>query len=52
VRRGFDVVIATQSCIMVKMAHEECPNLILVDTRLPVKEIQTAIKELKTKKGT
>jgi CheY-like chemotaxis protein len=46
-RKGFDVVIAVDGGQGVDMAHNEKPDLILMDMSLPVKDGWTATKELK-----
>jgi DNA-binding response OmpR family regulator len=46
-RKGFEVDIARTGCEGIKMALSGYPDLILIDIDLPIKEGQTAIKELK-----
>ncbi|OQW91952.1 MAG: two-component system response regulator [Beggiatoa sp. IS2] len=46
-RKGFEVVIATDGGQGVDMAHSENPDLILMDMSLPVKDGWTATKEIK-----
>jgi two-component system, cell cycle response regulator DivK len=46
-RKGYDVAIATDGGQGVEMAHQEHPDLILMDMSLPVKDGWTATKEIK-----
>ena len=51
-RKGFDVVIAMDGGQGVDMAHDELPDLILMDMSLPVKDGWTATKEIKSAEDT
>jgi CheY-like chemotaxis protein len=51
-RKGFEVAIATDGGQGVDMAHNEHPNLILMDMSLPVKDGWTATKEIKSASDT
>ena len=51
-RKGFDVVIAMDGGQGVDMAHDELPDLILMDMSLPVKDGWTATKEIKAAEDT
>ncbi len=51
-RKGFEVVIAVDGGQGVDMAHNEKPDLILMDMSLPVKDGWTATKELKAAEDT
>ncbi|MCK5716982.1 MAG: response regulator [Thiomargarita sp.] len=46
-RKGFEMVIAQNGEEGVKIAHQELPDLILMDMSLPVKDGWTATKEIK-----
>jgi two-component system, cell cycle response regulator DivK len=46
-RKGYEIVIAVDGGQGVKMAHDEKPDLILMDMSLPVKDGWTATRELK-----
>ena len=51
-RKDFDVVIAVDGEEGVKMAHDEAPDLILMDMSLPIKDGWTATQELKADENT
>ena len=51
-RKDFDVVIAVDGEEGVKMAHDEAPDLILMDMSLPIKDGWTATQELKADEST
>ena len=51
-RKGFNVVIAKDGGQGVDMAHNELPDLILMDMSLPVKDGWTATKEIKAAEDT
>lgn len=51
-RKGYDIVIAVDGGQGVEMAHNELPDLILMDMSLPVKDGWTATRELKAAEDT
>ena len=48
---GFEVTIASNGEIGIKMAKEKCPDLIVLDIILPKKDGYEVIKELKKRSG-
>lgn len=46
-KRGFQIVIAIDGAQAVEIAHNEAPDLILMDMKLPVLDGWTATKKLK-----
>jgi len=48
IRRGFQVLIATNGLEGVAMAHEHRPDIILMDLSLPVMDGWEALRNLKT----
>ncbi len=51
-RKGFDVVIAMDGSKGVDLAHEEMPDLILMDMSLPVMDGWEATRRLKADEAT
>jgi two-component system cell cycle response regulator DivK len=52
VRRGFDVLLATDGVEGVRLAREHLPDLVLMDMSLPIKDGWTAARELKADPAT
>lgn len=52
IQKGFDIIRATDGQQAIDAAHSELPDLILMDTTLPIKNGWQASKEIKVSEDT